>query len=315
MPVTKTMNRQIDQATVHKLQLILLPLIAWGATLLVSALPDIFFLEFAQGTLSWLIWAKIGLLVTLVVVSFGWRMLQPLRAYFVILATIYLSSELFYRVGASSWWRQWFNYHGALFGVTMLGEQLIRLAISLVSIVALVMLGFRRADFFLVQGQLAALAAPERLFGMKSPEPWTRFGLRFLLGAIGVLSLFLILATGPSLPRLALALPLLPAILFLAMLNAFNEEVTFRAVLLAPLYKVVGDRQAIYIAATLFGLGHYTGVPYGVTGVMMAAFLGWVLGKAMVETKGFFWSWIIHFVMDVMIFSLMAIGSITAGGA
>jgi hypothetical protein len=78
---------------------------------------------------------------------------------------------------------------------------------------------------------------------------------------------------------------------------------------------VIGDRQAIYLTATLFGLGHYTGVPSGVTGVLMAAFLGSVLGKAMLETKGFVWSWLIHFVMDVMIFSLMAIGSIAPGGA
>jgi hypothetical protein len=35
----------------------------------------------------------------------------------------------------------------------------------------------------------------------------------------------------------------------------------------------------------------------------------------MLETKGFFWSWAIHFVMDVLIFSPMAVGSIAPGGA
>jgi len=62
------------------------------------------------------------------------------------------------------------------------------------------------------------------------------------------------------------------------------------------------------------GIGHYFGVPYGVVGVIMASFLGWMLGKAMLETRGFFWAWLIHFVQDVLIFTFMAAGSITPGG-
>jgi len=52
------------------------------------------------------------------------------------------------------------------------------------------------------------------------------------------------------------------------------------------------------------------GVPYGVIGVTMATFLGWLSGKAMLETRGFFWAWFIHVVQDVLIFSFMAAGSI-----
>jgi hypothetical protein len=46
----------------------------------------------------------------------------------------------------------------------------------------------------------------------------------------------------------------------------------------------------------------------------MATFLGWILGKSMLETRGFWWAWFIHFLQDVMIFMFLAIGSITAGG-
>ncbi|MEK5547464.1 hypothetical protein [Paenibacillus sp. FSL L8-0689] len=28
---------------------------------------------------------------------------------------------------------------------------------------------------------------------------------------------------------------------------------------------------------------------YGIPGVLMAAFIGWILAKSMVETNGFFW--------------------------
>jgi hypothetical protein len=70
----------------------------------------------------------------------------------------------------------------------------------------------------------------------------------------------------------------------------------------------------LMIAATFFGIGHFYGVPYGVIGVVMATFLGWLLSKAMIERRGFFWAWFIHFLQDVLIFSFMAIGSITPGG-
>lgn len=288
---------------------------AWGVMLVVSALPNIYFLEASGGVPGWLIWAKIGFLFGLVLVSLGWKAVQPLRAYFIVLATLYLAQELFFRVSRTNWWQQQFDAANPTFSVTMLGEQGIRLAVSLAIIITLLLLGFRRADFFLVKGQLDAPAAPVRLLGMNEAEPWTRFGWRFLLGAVVALGIFLGVAAWPTLGRLPQALPLLPVALLLAVLNAFNEELVYRAALLAPLHKVVGNRQASYIAAALFGLGHYTGVPYGVTGVLMAMFLGWALGKAMIETKGFLWSWLIHFVMDVMIFSLMAVGSITAGGA
>jgi CAAX protease family protein len=55
-------------------------------------------------------------------------------------------------------------------------------------------------------------------------------------------------------------------------------------------------------------------VPYGIVGVVMAGFLGWFLAKAMVETRGFFWPWFIHFCQDVAIFTFMAAGSIVPGG-
>lgn len=289
--------------------------IAWGSMLLVSHLPNIYFLEFDGGVPGWLIWAKIGFLLVVTAVSFGWRVVRPLRGYFGVFSVIYLSQELFFRFSRTDWWQETYHYSGATFDVTMMGEQGIRLAVSLVVIVTLLLLGFRRADFFLVKGQLSAPVMPVRFMGLKEGDRWDRFGWQFLLGAVIVLGIFLGVAAWSKLSALPQALPFLPAVLLMAVLNAFNEELTYRAALLAPLHNVIGNRQAIYIAATLFGLGHYTGVPYGVTGVLLATFLGWALGKAMIETKGFVWAWFIHFVMDVMIFSLMVVGSITAGGA
>lgn len=72
--------------------------------------------------------------------------------------------------------------------------------------------------------------------------------------------------------------------------------------------------QTLFLTAAFFGLAHYYGVPYGIIGVVMSTFLGWMEGKAMLETRGFFWAWFIHFWQDVSIFSFLAMGAVTAGG-
>jgi uncharacterized protein len=35
----------------------------------------------------------------------------------------------------------------------------------------------------------------------------------------------------------------------------------------------------------------------------LAGFLGWLLAKSIVETRGIFWAWFIHFLQDVIIFT------------
>ncbi len=110
------------------------------------------------------------------------------------------------------------------------------------------------------------------------------------------------------------ALPFLPAVFIAAALNAFNEEMTYKASFLSVLENVVGKHQALLLMAAYFGVAHFYGVPYGVIGVLMAGFLGWFLGKSMLETRGLWWAWFIHFLQDVLIFAFLAIGSIVPGG-
>ena len=62
------------------------------------------------------------------------------------------------------------------------------------------------------------------------------------------------------------------------------------------------------IAAVFFGMAHYLyGSPPGVAGFLMTAFLGWLLGKSMLETKGILWPWFIHFLSDVVVFLFYAV--------
>jgi hypothetical protein len=68
----------------------------------------------------------------------------------------------------------------------------------------------------------------------------------------------------------------------------------------------VGERQALLITTAFFGLGHFYGIPNGVLDVALSGFLGWFLGKSILETRGFFWGWLIHFLQDVIIFTFLA---------
>jgi hypothetical protein len=77
---------------------------------------------------------------------------------------------------------------------------------------------------------------------------------------------------------------------------------------LAALPTRLGKRQVLLLTAACFGLEHYYGNPPGASGVLLAAFLGYVLGKSMLETGGSRWAWLIHWLQDVIIFSFLVMG-------
>jgi membrane protease YdiL (CAAX protease family) len=282
---------------------------AWLIMLAVSMLPNALFYELAGASPNWLLGAKMAMLALMTAVTLVWKDIRPLRRFFAILLGIYVVEATAGWATASTVWQGWFGGATASFGLSMLGTQLGRMAVSLTMIGVMFALGFRRADFFLARGQLDAPIVPVPWLGFPRTTPWTRFGGQWSVYiALGLL-VFLLIGGHPNLPSFAL-----PVVLLLAAMNAFSEELTYRSTLLAGLEPALGGRQALWMAALYFGLGHYFGVPYGVAGVVMATFLGWLLGKAMLETRGFFWAWFIHFVQDVLIFSFMAAGSIRPGG-
>jgi membrane protease YdiL (CAAX protease family) len=196
----------------------------------------------------------------------------------------------------------------------MLAEQSLKLLITLIVVGFLLCLKKKRAKFFLIPGDIAAPAEPVSWLGIKPGETWKKVGSRFALFlSLGTLA-FLVIAGRPPLDIVIKAVPFLPAVFLCAALNAFHEEMTYKASFLAVLGDVVGGRQALWLMAAYFGILHYYGIPYGMIGVLMATFLGWFLGKSMLETRGLWWAWFIHFVQDVLIFAFLAIGSIRAGG-
>lgn len=305
LPVTPS-RTQIAQPT--------LLIFAWAATLLVSSLPDILSQELHIFRELPFLYVRVLLLAGFIAFGFVWKPARLLRTYFVIFLVLYLADALSNWVGTLALWQRWFAGISPAFSRDMLSAQILRLAVACIMIVTVWLISPRWGRFLLSRGKLDATAEPVRWLGVNQPLSWARFGIILSVCiTLGTLA-FLVLSGRPSGVVLSRLIPLLPVVFILSAVNAFSEEITYRASLLAPLRGVVGKSQALLLTAALFGLWHYYGVPYGIVGVLMAGVLGWLLGKSMLETKGVFWAWFIHFWQDVAIFAFIAAGSIVPGG-
>jgi hypothetical protein len=290
-------------------------LVAWIVLLLSSALPKIILQEVFNKTVSPNLQAGITLIVIFLalLLTVIWQSLRELRQFLVIILVLVSSQWLVYNhLDELPFFHTWLR--NPSFNVYMLAEQFLNLIVTLMIIAALLVMNKKHGDFFLVRGNTDAPVAPIRWLGVKEGARWNKFGgwLTFFI-SLGTLA-FLIIAGHPPLDIVIRAVPFLPAVLLAAALNAFNEELTYKASFLSVLENPVGPRQALYMVAVYFGIGHFYGVPYGVVGVLLATFLGWILARSMLETRGMFWAWSIHFWQDVLIFSFLAIGSIIPGG-
>jgi hypothetical protein len=289
---------------------------AWTVLLLASVLPRIILEEAfgqsvsrdAQTAMS------LGVIVVALLTTVVWRWLRALRPFLVVFLALVVGNWLVHgRFG------QLLPFYGAWlrdpsFNVYMLANQSLNVIVTLVMIATLLLLGKRRSDFYLRLGDIAAPAGPVRWLGIRDGQRWTELGgWLTLFISLGTLA-FLIIAGHPSPDMIARTLPFLPAIVLAAAVNAFTEEMTYKASLLSVLVGPVGPRQASYLVAAYFGILHFYGVPYGYVGVLLAGFLGWLLAKSMLETRGLFWAWFIHFWQDVWIFSFMAVGLVVPGG-
>lgn len=167
----------------------------------------------------------------------------------------------------------------------------------------LVASGADRDRLFLRLGRPSAAVGREWVPGFRRERPWWRVAL--LWGGVPGLILFAVNLHGGHYPleqgagTLAVAVPV---IVVAAALNAFAEEFVFRAAPLAGLVDAIGKRHALSLLGGFFGLSHYYGSPGGLTGVAMTAFVGWLLAKSILETRGLGVAFAIHVTADVLIF-------------
>ena len=283
-----------------------LTLLAWTVTVLISALPNAFWVELFGMSPAWMGPTKMGLLLILALAAILWKTLRPLRNFFIVMLAFFSLAELRLMIDFTLPGLQAL-FGSSVFDIRMQGEQTGKLAVSLGMIMIMLVLGYKRRDFFLVRGNLWAPIQPVPLLGFPKPVPWPNFGLQWGFYIAVALAVVQYIGLRPGGDLVLKLMPILPSILFYAALNAFNEEVTYRSPMLATLERVGGSKQALWIAAYFFGIGHYFGVPGGIVGGVLSIFMGWILGKGMLETRGFFWTWWIHFLSDVAIFSFLVL--------
>jgi membrane protease YdiL (CAAX protease family) len=288
--------------------------VAWSSMLLVSILPNVLLNELFNISTPWILWGKLIFLGASLILSFFLVTWKPLRHFFTILVGILLLDYGRAWLISTEVWKNLFVFNNP-FIKNMFGEQTSRVISAMMMIGLLLILGYRRSSAYLQPGELGVPIGKVSWLGFKEGEfKWSRFGWMSALAIGAGTLLFLVLGGSLRFSDLQYLPGLLPMILLFAVMNAFFEEVIYRSAIIAPLSKHLGRMNLIWIPAVFFGIAHYYGVPYGVLGVVMSTFLGWLLSKSMVETKGFFWPWFIHFVQDIFIFSFIALGAIVPGG-
>lgn len=158
---------------------------------------------------------------------------------------------------------------------------------------------------FLRIGDLRSSATPIRALGISSRDTWRRVGWTFsVIISLATLT-FLVLSIWGALasPQISAWLLAFGLALPLAAFNAFTEEIVTRWSI-AEGYTGNLARYAPWVSAVIFGSVHYFGIPGGPLGAIMAGFLAWLLTRSIQDTRGMGWAWFIHFLQDVIIFTI-----------
>lgn len=282
--------------------------------LIASSSGIIIIREFGIDVPSWYPWFHVGVLGIILTFCFLIKKLHPLRAYVVILLILFLLGfgggwnwGLIPYVRSTPIWIEWET--SSSWGIEALGLHSFRLLPALVIFIFLLSIGKKPRDFYLVIGNIRSDAEPTKIIGMKKPEPWPKIGLIFAgIFFLGTL-IFSLIVNPITWEQFKTNWYFLPIALIIAAINAFNEEFSLRAAPLSQLYGVLGKTHSLLITSIYFGIGHFYGVPNGIIGILLSTFLGWFIGKSLIETKGIFWAWFIHFLPDIVIFSFYALST------
>lgn len=297
---TTTVNGALSTPATRRITIILT---AWLGTLLLSRLPQIILGELGIiSPFDWDVWWWIIIGVVLIALTYAWADVRPLRGYFLIITMIYIFTFLLSILQRTLIWTTWFGSDKPWIA-SFFGDRLGVVLIALGLVGTLTLFGQKPKNFFLAYGNANAPAFGIRL-SWKIAAPLIALPLAGLIGAA-------ILAMNPGMMvKIAEVLPLLPVVLLFALMNAFGEEMAFRAAPLSQLWQVVGKGHAIWMVALWFGLGHYYGgMSFGAIGAVFFTLVAVLFGKAMLDTKGLAVPVFLHLWGDVVLFIFLAIGS------
>lgn len=177
------------------------------------------------------------------------------------------------------------------------------LTVAVAAIAAIRMLKRERLSYLQV-GSFDAPGQAIPLLGVQRGESWRITGTIFAFIVTLATAAFLYFGRPAGLPDspgswATAALVSLP----LALSNAFVEETVTRWTLAEGMAGPYA-RFAPWASAVIFGSVHYFGIPGGPIGMLMAGFLGWLLSRAIQDTRGMGWAVLIHVCLDLLIFTV-----------
>lgn len=198
-----------------------------------------------------------------------------------------------------------FSFFSSSFINTQINLQLSTILLSLSMVGFLFIVANKTQLKYLNITHLKGKMKPVKWLGIPEGSTWIQTGIT--IGAMISLGTALVVYFQVNSQSLSFRLfPDVPLVLILALMNSFTEEIIFRYA-----YVTIIDNEgfspnlALFLGSVVFGTVHYFGMaPKGIMGALMATFLGWFLTKSILETKGFFWAWFIHFLQDVVILML-----------
>jgi len=300
-----------ESASISAVTRTALALTAWLATLFLSKLPLVIARDILGADLPWITTAWLGIAALLFAATFIWQRLKPLRGYFLVMGVIYLWTVFDFIIRGLAFWRNLFAAQPEM--VVIFGDRVLLLLNALLIIAVLFLLGAKRRDVFLMVGDLSAAVGGEQTTPGRKRLSWSVLGpvMALLLG--GSFFAFLVSQTPAGLSNISVIIPWIPMVLLNAAMNAFGEEVTFRAATLGTLAPAVGPGHALWMTSLWFGLGHYFGgFPSGPAGLVQSGLLALLMGKAMLDTRGLGWPWVIHMTIDTVIYTFLALSAMVS---
>lgn len=270
----------------------------------VSILPEILVIQFDPSILSWVLPLKTFIALLLLILS---RKKNRSVVDFGLVCFVLLLFQLFSdKIQTLNLWKELFSNDTF---VDVIGASLVLKSLSVILILSILFIRLKdRRAFFLTKGNLDVFASEIKWLGI--PTNWVTWKKLALVSGIlislGTFMGTIFTVTGFNMPKNAVELlTFFPYILWFALLNSLFEGIVYRNGILATLSHILPKEKAILIGALIFGIAHYFGAPGGIIGAIMASFLGWFMGRSVLETKGIAVAWLIHFMQDTVIFSAL----------
>jgi uncharacterized protein len=194
--------------------------------------------------------------------------------------------------------------HSNNFINTLAKYQIFALIVSVLVVLCVLKLNTESKQFLRL-GNINNIALRETWLGINGKSSWRINAIQLLFFVSVGTGVFMFFALKYSGSVQYFQWRFLPFIILFSLSNSLAEELIFRFGIIGILTNHSTKLTILLTSSILFGLPHYFGSPSGFIGVLMAGVLGYILGKATLETKGLAIAWAIHFVQDVIIFTAL----------